>query len=292
MNLSIPKYLRVEGEISKKMDIAISILGLILLILIWHLVTLFGLITPTILPSPYDVFHSYGDLYRSDHLAANTWFSIKLNLFGYLEAILISIPVGFAMGLVPAIRSLISRYFDAFRFLPLPAITGIFAALFGIDLSMKVHFLSFGIMLYLIPVIVQRIDEIEIIHKQTITTLGASKWQKIKHLYLPYTMSKISDDIRVLVAISWTYIVIVELLNKEGGLGAMIYQAARQSQTAPIYAIVLEIIALGYIQDLLLKQADKAAFPYKHSGQIKKTLWERIKSLKSLITKEKNYELV
>ena len=85
-------------------------------------------------------------------------------------------------------------------------------------------------------------------------------------------MSKISDDIRVLVAISWTYIVIVELLNMEGGLGGMIFVAAKQSQTAPIYALVLIIVMFGYLQDLAFRALDKQIFPYKHGGQVKRSL--------------------
>ena len=32
-------------------------------------------------------------------------------------------------------------------------------------------------------------------------------------------MSKLSDDIRVLTAISWTYIIVIENIGSEGGLG-------------------------------------------------------------------------
>ena len=268
--------LKIEGEISKRQSLLISVIGLVLLILVWQVVSSTGAVTSSILPSPLSVLYSFVELYREYDLVGNAWFSIKLNLLGYIEAILISIPIGFAMGLIPGVRSLISKYFDAFRFLPIPAISGIFVALFGMDVAMKVHFLSFGIMLYLIPVIVQRIDEIEQTHKQTITTLGATPWQKIRHLYFPYAMSKISDDIRVLVAISWTYIVIVELLNKEGGLGALIFLANKQSKAEYVYALVLVIIAFGYIQDLLFKRMDKAIFPYKHDGQVKKSMLSNI----------------
>jgi NitT/TauT family transport system permease protein len=267
------KAFKIEGEITNRQSTIIGIVGFILLMSMWQLVTMSGSISASILPSPGRVVTAFGDLYKNSNLVGNAWFSLKLNLMGYFEAVLISIPIGFAMGLIPGVRALVSRYFDAFRFLPLPAVTGVFVALFGLGIGLKVHFLAFGILLYLIPVIVQRIDEIETIHKQTITTLGASKWQKIKHLYFPYAMSKISDDIRVLVAISWTYIVIVELLNQEGGLGGLIFISAKQSQTASIYACVLIIIMFGYLQDLLFKALDKFIFPFKYpNAQTKKTL--------------------
>lgn len=266
------KLFQIEGETSDRRSTLIGLIGFGLLITIWYLYATFGGVPKSILPTPVDVVHSFTDLFQRN-LIWNSWFSIKLNLMGYIEAVLISIPVGFAMGLIPDVRSLISKYFDAFRFLPLPAISGIFVAVFGMEISMKVHFLSFGIMLYLIPVIVQRMDEIEQIHKQTITTLGASKWQKIKHLYFPYVISKITDDIRVLVAISWTYIVIVELYNKQGGLGGMIFESARSSQTAEIYALVLIIITFGYLQDMAFKSLDKMIHPFKYpDAQTKKSI--------------------
>lgn len=269
------KAFQIEGTISKTQSTIIGILGFVLLISFWSLVTKYGLVSGSVLPSPIEVVKSFGYLLKHN-LLGNALFSLRLNFSGYIEAVLISLPIGFAMGLVPGIRSLVSKYFDALRFLPLPAITGIFVALFGLGTGLKVHFLSFGILLYLIPVIVQRIDEIETIHKQTITTLGASKWQKVRHLYFPYAMSKISDDIRVLVAISWTYIVIVELLNMEGGLGGMIFVSAKQSQTPSIYALVLIIVVFGYCQDLLFRYVDKLIFPYKHGGQVKKSLTKYI----------------
>jgi len=265
------KAFQIEGEITKNQKLIIGLVGFVMLITMWYLVTKYGKISSSILPSPLAVLLSLGDLWENG-LAKNALFSLKLNLSGYLEAVVISIPIGFAMALIPGVRALVSAYFQAFRFLPLPAITGIFVALFGLGVGLKIHFLSFGILLYLIPVVVQRIDEIEKLHKQTITTLGASKWQKVRHLYFPYAMSKISDDIRVLVAISWTYIVIVELLNMEGGLGGMIFVSAKQSQTAPIYALVLIIVMFGYLQDLAFRALDKQIFPYKHDGQVKRSL--------------------
>lgn len=270
---------KIDGQISKNTSLLISLFGFLTMLFIWHLITSISNIPSSILPSPVKVLSSYKELYADNDLVFNIGFSVKLNLMGYLEAILISLPLGFLMGLIPFFRSLVNKYFDAFRFLPIPAISGLFTAWFGIDISMKVHFLSFGIILYLVPVIVQRIDEIESIHKQTIITLGANAWQKIWHLYFPYAISKISDDIRVLVAISWTYIVIVELLNKEGGIGAMIYNAAKQSRSDQIFALVIVIIIIGYLQDIIFKKADKTFFPFKYDSQTKSSLISKLSSL-------------
>lgn len=217
------------------------------------------------LPSPKQVIMAIPVMYRNDNLISNVFISIKLNLLGYLIAIIVAILVGFAIGLVPLFRGLFNRILDAGRFIPLAAVTGIFILWLGIGSQMKVSFLAFGILVYLIPVVVQRIDEVQSVYLQTVFTLGASAWQTIKTVYLPYVLSKLIDDIRVLTAISWTYITIVEMLNKSGGIGQLIWEAKRQSAIDKAFAVLLIIVLIGILQDRLFVSLDKVFFPYKHT---------------------------
>ncbi len=132
-----------------------------------------------LLPPPQQVFASYPGLIQKDELLSNTWRSVWLNIQGYFWAMLISIPLGFLIGLLPLFRGLFSKQVDALRYLPLTALTGIFIICFGIEDEMKIAFLAFGIIVYLLPVVVQRIDEVQDVYLQTVYTLGATSWQTI-----------------------------------------------------------------------------------------------------------------
>ena len=233
-------------------------------------ITKSSIVDKAILPSPFAVMASYKELHFKNALVRNTWTSIKLNVWGYIEAIIISLIVGFIIGLVPFFRSLWSRYIDAIRFVPLAAVTGIFIAWFGIYMDMKVQFLAFGIFVFLVPVVVQRIDEVEQIYIQTSYTLGASSWQTIRKVYWPHVTSRIIDDIRVLTAISWTYIIVAELVNtEEGGLGSLIFKAQRTSRLDKVFAILLLIVLIGFIQDLIFGKLDRWLFPHKYQKKTK-----------------------
>lgn len=227
-----------------------------------------------ILPPPAQVLSAFGDLTQKDDIGFHTRRSVWLNLQGYFWAILISIPVGLLVGLLPLFRGLFSKQIDATRFLPLTALTGLFIAWYGTGDNMKVAFLAVGIIVYLLPVVVQRVDEVADIHLKTVFTLGANAWQTIRTVYLPSVMSKLIDDIRVLTAISWTYIIIAELLNQKGGLGALIYLKARQGYLDRVFALLVIIIAIGILQDRLFLYLDKVLFPHKYltvrSGAIKR----------------------
>lgn len=258
------KFFKLRGTLPASTATIIEISGLLLLLLIWQFVTSMQWVSHAILPSPGAVLYSFKELHFQDYLVRNLWFSIKLNLLGYLEAICIAVPLGFIIGLLPFFKSLTSKYIDAIRFIPLTAVTGLFIAWFGIETNMKVQFLAFGILVYLLPVVVQRVAEVEEIYVQTAYTLGATKWQIIRTVFMPAVFAKISDDIRVLVAISWTYIIVAELINKSGGVGSLIFTAARQSRLDKVFAILLVIITVGFVQDKLFQWIDKKLFSYKY----------------------------
>lgn len=175
----------LRGNLDKKTGMIISALGFLLLLLIWSTVCWLKIIPEQIFPPPWKVFTAFGELHTKNSLVRNLGFSLFLNVSGYLEAVVISLFVGVLMGIYPLFRELISKYLNAARYLPLPAVTGLFIAWFGIGTNMKIQFLACGIIVYLIPVVVQRIVDIDAVYEHTAITLGAKPWQRIFHVYLP-----------------------------------------------------------------------------------------------------------
>ncbi|OHB04762.1 MAG: hypothetical protein A2920_00640 [Candidatus Zambryskibacteria bacterium RIFCSPLOWO2_01_FULL_43_17] len=131
---------------------------------------------------------------------------------------------------------------------------------------MKIQFLALGIVVYLLPTVVQRIDEVNQTSVNTVSTLGATKWQLVKSVFIPDVTSRVFEDIRILVAISWTYIIIAEVVNRqEGGIGALIFTVARQSRMDKVFACLIVIVLIGVAQDRVFKFLDKKLFPFKHA---------------------------
>lgn len=221
-----------------------------------------------ILPPPTEVLQAFNPLYNKDRIVYHSLKSIWLNIQGYIWAILIAIPIGFVIGLFPLFRGLFSKQVDAMRYLPLTALTGLFIIWFGIEDQMKIAFLAFGIIVYLLPVVAQRVNEVKDVYTKTVRTIGATKWQTIKSVFIPSVMSKVMDDIRVLTAISWTYIIIAELLNRQDGIGALIYLKARQGQIEKVFAILIIIILIGFLQDRIFVYLDRRLFPHKIHSRV------------------------
>lgn len=262
---TIKSLFKLGGEISDKLSLIVGVVGFFFLLLVWYTITTAtGWVQPQTIPSPSSVLFSFVELFAKDNLIGNIIYSIKLNVGGYIKAIAVAVPFGFLVALFPFTKAMFSKYIDALRYVPLTGLTGVFIAWFGIGQTMKIDFLAFGIIVYLLPIVVQRVYETEKIHLDTIYTLGANSWQKFTKVYWPSTISKLFSDIRIITAISYTYIIVAEMVNNEGGLGALIYSSAKQSRLDKIFAIIVIIIFIGLLQDLLLKFLEKKIFKFKN----------------------------
>ncbi|MEL6123485.1 MAG: ABC transporter permease subunit [Bacteroidota bacterium] len=262
-------FYRINKNLEGRQRWLLELGGFALILGVWWMLTAGSspVVEKGILPAPRAIFKAFGELINQNDLIPNFCYSLGLNLGGYMEAILLSIPLGFLMGLVPQVRAAFIRPVDAARFLVLPAAVGLFIAWFGIGSWMKVHFLAFGIIIYLLPVAIQRVDDVHDVYLKTVYTLGASRWQMIQTVYFPSVISKLFTDIRILTAISWTYIVIAEAIGGEAGIGALTWRVGlRRGRIDKVFCLLIIIMIVGIIQDKLFGYLDRKLFPHKYQA--------------------------
>jgi hypothetical protein len=140
------------GQLSPKKSAITGVIGGIIILLLWYLVTTAGMISQKILPNPVDVIYSLPSLMSDYSLFSNIWYTISLNLTGYFYALIIAIPIGFLIGIYPLPRAMFQKIVEALRFIPIPSVSGILIAIFSIGFGMKSAFLAFGLLIYLVPV--------------------------------------------------------------------------------------------------------------------------------------------
>jgi NitT/TauT family transport system permease protein len=259
------KYFDLRGTLSKRDEWVVQIAFFVFAILVMHFVAVSQIVPRGIIPPPLKILTAFGEMWMEDGLFWHMLKSIFLNVLGYLEAAAICLPLGFILGLFPIFGAMSKRLLSATRGLPLPALTGVFIAAFGIGTAMKVHFLAAGIAVYLLPTVVNRVAETPVVYDQMARTLGASPWQRIRYIFIPDVLSRVFNDIIVLVALSWTYITLSEVINsRQGGLGALIYAASRNSRMDKIYAVVILILFIIWVQDQAMYLWERRAFRFKY----------------------------
>ena len=118
------------------------------------------------------------------------------------------------------------------------------------------------------PIAIQRIDEVNDVYLKTVYTLGATPWQMIRTVYFPSVISRLFSDIRILTAISWTYIVIAESIGGEAGIGALTWQVGlRRGRIDKVFCLLIIIMLVGILQDKLFAYFDRKLFPFKYQAE-------------------------
>lgn len=264
--MNLPLF-ELRGRLPSATKIKIGLIGLGGILIVWWLAVQVGIFNAKIVPSPFAILASLPELVVRDQLPKHLGLTIFMNMASWIEGAIIALPIGFVIGLFPFFDALFGGYIQATRYIPLTATIVLFMAAFGIYMFMKIQFLTFAILVYLITAVVYRIHETPQIYVDAVKTLGANKWQIIKTVFIPQVLSRVSTDFINIVAISWTYAVYVELINKqEGGVGALIYNLYfRQNETEKLYALILVMVGVGFCFDLLLRFLDRKTFPFKYS---------------------------
>lgn len=245
--------MNVREPVTHRTAQLLGIAGLASFLLAWCALS-YGNIVPTvILPSPTEVLRAFPVLHFEEALVRSALRSLYRVTMGFALAAAVAIPLGIVMGTFPVIRHFFNPMLDPLRFLPISALVPLFIVWFGIDELQKIVFLFVGIFVYMLPLIVEAVDNVEEVYLQTATTLGATRGQLIRHVLIPGSLPAIGEALRVMNGIGWTYVIMAEVVNARYGLGYLITTAGKRSHVDQIFALVLVILFIGVVTDWMIR---------------------------------------
>lgn len=234
----------------------------------WWLVTGSGpaeerIMSPTILPSPVEVVGSFRSLWFERALTRNVTISFLRVVQGFLVGVLIAFPLGLAMGSFSRVQATFSPLSVLGAYLPIPALVPLTLSLFGTGERQKIAFLALAFVIYLLPLIVAAVNEVDQVYLKTGYTLGASRWQTVTKVLLPVAWPDIFQSLRLGFGIGWSYILLAEMVDIGKGIGGIIIVSQRRGPREHIYLVLLVIIALAFVTDKLWSSLGKRLFPYR-----------------------------
>jgi NitT/TauT family transport system permease protein len=255
--------MNVREPITQQRARLLSLFGLLTFVGVWCVLS-YGNIVPTvILPSPTEVVKAFPVLHFEEALVRSALRSLYRVYMGFLLSAVVAIPLGLLMGTFPAVKHFFTPLVDPLRFLPISALVPLFIVWFGIDEMQKIAFLFVGIFVYLLPLVVEAVENVDEVYLQTATTLGAGRGQLIRHVLVPGSLPAIGEALRVMNGIGWTYVILAEVINARYGLGYLITTAGKRSHVDQIFALVLVILFIGVVTDWLIRMVNKQLFHWK-----------------------------
>ncbi len=245
-----PRYLAlpVTGHRARILPLC-GVLGVIAL---WALFTETGWVRSAFLPSPVDTLQAFLAMFSDGTVVRDGWASIRRVLVAVSLASVVGIPLGIAMGAFGTVEALLRWVVFPFRTAPITAFIPVFMLIFGIEEQMKVWFLFFGTVVYLIPLTFDAVRAVPEEYVDAAVDYGFRPWGTLWHFIIPAAWPRIFDGIKVCTGIAWTYLVAAEIVNVTSGMGAIVQQAQRFQNTARVWAGILVILLIGNFTDYIL----------------------------------------
>ena len=108
-----------------------------------------------------------------------------------------------------------------------------------------------------------RIAKIQADYSLGACSLGASKWQIMRHVIIPNSLPEIFTGARVAMGVCWGTVVAAELVAAQKGAGMMIIAASKFQLTDIVVMGIILIGVIGYGIDILMRMAEKKLVPWK-----------------------------
>lgn len=254
--------MKSDRKIGRAQYIALAVLGLLIFLLGWSLLTYTGFVRSFFLPTPTKVLSAIVSLLTKGGLLADIFASVYRILLGFLLSLIIALPLGIALG--------VSRKFEAFtepliafiRYIPPSAFIPLAIIWFGIGEMEKVIIIFLGVAPYLTLLIADIVISTRRELVEAALTLGASSKDIIAKVVFPSALPGIWDSFRIMIGAAWTFVIIAEIVGASSGLGHLMIESQRFLRTDNIFAAIVVIGFLGLATDYFFKITYKIFFPW------------------------------
>lgn len=237
-------------------------------LVLWTVLTsLTGIIDPNRFPSPQDfasaLYQIAVDGYAGGTLWRQTVQSLWLVVTGFLVAIGVGVPLGFAMGYDRRIEAFVNPVFLLLR--PIPPLAWIPIAIVWLGLTDASKILVIFVAAF-VPSVINTYTGVRNVDRTLIEAArvhGAGRVRLLSEVYLPDALPLIFTGLRLSLQASWTTLVAAELVGAFLGLGRVLSIAYRDINTAMILVAMVSIAIAGAVTTKLLAMLERRVIRWR-----------------------------
>ena len=194
------------------------------------------------------------------------WDSFLRVFMGLMLGVIFGVPLGIFMGLNRFAKGFFDPLVELYRPVPPLAWAPLVITVFGIDNLGKVFLLfmvSFSIMIISARAGASgtQLSKIHAAH-----SLGASRWQILRHVIFPNSLPEILTGLRVAVGMCWGTLVAAEFLAGTTGIGFIENVARKYMQYEVIWITIFVMGMLGLLFDVTIRKIIDKTIPWRGKG--------------------------
>jgi NitT/TauT family transport system permease protein len=256
------RWFAYKGSIPAPVSFCLGAGLWLLFFAVWSVAAPLGWVSELLLPGPDKVISALYRLLAEEGFMNDIVISVLRVLVSFAAVCLVAVPLGILMGTFKSIEALFNPFVSAWRYLPAPSFVPVLLMWFGTGEGAKIALLFIGVVWFLTTAVMDQTREVRAALIETALTLGGSRLQVLRTVVVPAAMPGIVTAMRQMFAVSWTYLVVAEIVASTDGIGAMMMRARRFLHTDEIMAGIVVIGLLGLAFDLLFRLAHRRFFPY------------------------------
>ncbi|MGR3443389.1 ABC transporter permease subunit [Thalassococcus profundi] len=222
---------------------------------------------PIWLPAPEAVVARMAEIARDGYRDSTLWEHLGYSLFrvivGFLCGAALGIPLGYAMGLSDWFRGWFDPIVEFMRPVPPLALIPLVIIWAGIGETGKIILLFLAALWIMAIAARAGVSGVNISKVHAAYSLGASKWQIMRHVIVPNSLPEIFTGARVAMGVCWGTVVAAELVAAEKGAGMMIMVASKFQLTDIVIMGIILIGVIGFGIDVLMRWAERILVPWK-----------------------------
>ncbi len=206
------------------------------------------------------------NLFKIPVPTGHIWDSFLRVLLGLIFGIIVGVPLGLFMGLNRFAKGFFDPLIELYRPVPPLAWAPLVISVLGIDNLGKV-FLLFMVSLSIMIISARagasgtQLSKIHAAH-----SLGASRWQILRHVIFPNSLPEILTGIRVATGMCWGTLVAAEFLAGTTGIGFVENVAKKYFQYEVIWITIFIMGMLGLLFDITIRKIIDKTIPWRGKG--------------------------
>ena len=212
---------------------------------------------PVLLPNPIEVSRDLWALIAEQRFLNDIGQSILRISLGLLASAIPAFILGILLGMVPRLYASAGPLFSFASYVPPTSLIPVLILWLGIGLRQQMALLILGTFFHLTVNVAETVARTPQAFYDTALTLGASRSQLISRVTIPCGLPEFFQHLRTVVAVAWTYLVVIEMVSAETGIGRVIINSQRFMLTGRLFAGVATIGILGILSNQLLLVADR-----------------------------------
>jgi NitT/TauT family transport system permease protein len=183
---------------------------------------------------------------------ANVQYSTMRVAQGFLLAALIGVPLGLLIGWSRLVSQMIDPLIQSLRPIPITAWLPFSIAVFGIRDVGSIFLIFLGGFYAIVVNTTQGARDVDRNLVRAALMMGASRLQLLKRVVLPAAMPSVFTGLRIGLGISWTAVIVSEMVAVKSGLGYVLWDAYYVGRMDIVLADMVSIGAMGYVSDRLI----------------------------------------